>query len=168
MSTNSLPLSSLTAVSPLDGRYSSRTVSLRGIFSEFGLIRARVEVEIRWLIQLAANPAISEVPAFSADTQAFLANLVANFSLEDAEKIKKIEATTNHDVKAVEYFIKDAFKGNSELEAINEFVHFACTSEDINNLSHGLMLKAGRDQVMLPAMQEIVQEIAAIDRKSVV
>jgi adenylosuccinate lyase len=161
MSTNSLPLSSLTAVSPLDGRYSSRTVSLRGIFSEFGLIRARVEVEIRWLIQLAANPAISEVPAFSADTRAFLADLVANFSL-DAEKIKKIEATTNHDVKAVEYFIKEAFKGNSELEAINEFVHFACTSEDINNLSHGLMLKAGRDQVMLPAMQEIVQAIAAM------
>ncbi|HMW49180.1 MAG TPA: adenylosuccinate lyase [Cellvibrionaceae bacterium] len=165
MSTNSLPLSSLTAVSPLDGRYSSRTASLRGIFSEFGLIRARIEVEIRWLSQLANNPAITEIPAFSADTQAFLNNLVAQFSLSDAEKIKKIEATTNHDVKAVEYFIKEAFKGNSELEAINEFVHFACTSEDINNLSHGLMLKAGRDQVLLPAMQEIVHAIAAMAKE---
>lgn len=162
MSTSPLPLSSLTAVSPLDGRYSSRTVGLRGIFSEFGLIRARVEVEIRWLCQLAANPAIIEVPAFSASTQTFLNNLVAQFSLSDAEKIKKIESTTNHDVKAVEYFIKEAFKGNSELEAINEFVHFACTSEDINNLSHGLMLKAGRDQVLLPAMEEIVQAIASM------
>ncbi len=162
MSSQSLPLSSLTAVSPLDGRYSSRTASLRGIFSEFGLVRARVEVEIRWLCQLAANPAVKEVPAFSASTQVFLDKLVAQFSVEDAEKIKKIEATTNHDVKAVEYFIKDAFKGNSELEAINEFVHFACTSEDINNLSHGLMLKAGRDYVLVPAMQEIVQAIAAM------
>ncbi|HRH76835.1 MAG TPA: adenylosuccinate lyase [Cellvibrionaceae bacterium] len=165
MSTTSLPLSSLTAVSPLDGRYSSRTVSLRGIFSEFGLIRARVEVEIRWLCALAANPAIPEVKPFSADTQAFLDNLVANFSVSDAEKIKKIEATTNHDVKAVEYFIKEAFKGNSELEAINEFVHFACTSEDINNLSHGLMLKAGRDQVLVPAMQEILTAIATMAKE---
>jgi adenylosuccinate lyase len=162
MSTSSLPLSSLTAVSPLDGRYSSRTASLRAIFSEFGLIRARVEVEIRWLCQLAANPEIAEVPAFSAATNGFLEKLVEQFSLKDAEAVKQIEATTNHDVKAVEYFIKEAFKGNSELEKINEFVHFACTSEDINNLSHALMLKSGRDQVLVPAMQQITDSIAAM------
>jgi adenylosuccinate lyase len=162
MSKTPLPLSSLTAVSPLDGRYSNRTAALRNIFSEFGLIRARVEVEIRWLCQLAANPAITEVPQFSNTTQQFLNQLVEEFSLSDAEAIKKIEATTNHDVKAVEYFIKEAFKGNKELELINEFVHFACTSEDINNLSHALMLKAGRDTVLIPAMQQICDAIAAM------
>jgi adenylosuccinate lyase len=162
MSTNILPLSSLTAVSPLDGRYSARTASLRGIFSEFGLIRARVVVEIRWLCHLAQNPAITEVPPFSNNTQEFLEQLVDQFSIENAQTIKKIEATTNHDVKAVEYFIKQAFKGNAELEAINEFVHFACTSEDINNLSHGLMLKSGRDQVLIPAMQQITDAIASM------
>lgn len=165
MSNSPLPLSSLTAVSPLDGRYSNRTLSLRGIFSEYGLIRARVEVEIRWLCQLAANPYITEVPTFSPGTLEFLNSLVDNFSLENAEAIKNIEATTNHDVKAVEYFIKSAFKGNTQLEAISEFVHFACTSEDINNLSHALMLKAGRDTVLLPAMQALTDAIAGLAQK---
>ena len=138
-----MELSALTAISPLDGRYGSKTASLRAVFSEFGLIRARVEVEIRWLQRLAEHEAITEVPAFSADTNAQLDAIVANFSEADAQRVKDIEATTNHDVKAVEYFIKEKFADNEELKAVNEFVHFACTSEDINNLSHALMLKAG-------------------------
>ena len=154
-------LSSLTAVSPIDGRYGSKTQSLRGIFSEFGLIRARVEVEVRWLQQLAAHPAITEVPALSIEANDQLNAIVANFSEADAEAIKAEERVTNHDVKAVEYFIKKRIANNAELNAITEFVHFACTSEDINNLSHGLMLKAGRDDVLLPLMQQIVDAIAA-------
>ena len=161
-SQNPMELSALTAISPIDGRYGSKTVQLRPIFSEFGLIRARVEVEIRWLQRLAAHEAITEVPAFSAATQQQLDAIVANFSEEDALRIKAIEATTNHDVKAVEYFIKEKFADNSELMAVNEFVHFACTSEDINNLSHALMLKAGRDDVMLPVMQEVADAIRAL------
>ncbi|WP_430463018.1 adenylosuccinate lyase [Thalassolituus sp. LLYu03] len=153
-----MALSALSAISPIDGRYGSKTTDLRPVFSEFGLIRARVEVEIRWLQRLAAHEAIAEVPAFSAAANAVLDSIVADFSEEDALRIKKIEATTNHDVKAVEYFIKEKFAGNDELMAVNEFVHFACTSEDINNLSHGLMLKAGRD-VMVPVMQNIADEI---------
>ena len=155
---NPMELSALTAISPLDGRYGSKTVDLRPVFSEFGLIRARVEVEIRWLQRLAAHTSIHEVPPFSAAADAALNAIVDNFSEEDALRIKKIEATTNHDVKAVEYFIKEKFAGNTELMAVNEFVHFACTSEDINNLSHGLMLKAGRD-VMVPVMQKIADDI---------
>ena len=161
-SQNPMELSALTAISPIDGRYGNKTVQLRPIFSEFGLIRARVEVEIRWLQRLAAHEAITEVPAFSAATQQQLDAIVANFSEEDALRIKAIEATTNHDVKAVEYFIKETFADNSELMAVNEFVHFACTSEDINNLSHALMLKAGRDDVMLPVMQEVTDAIRAL------
>jgi len=161
-SQNPMELSALTAISPIDGRYGNKTVQLRPIFSEFGLIRARVEVEIRWLQRLAAHEAITEVPAFSATTQQQLDAIVANFSEEDALRIKAIEATTNHDVKAVEYFIKETFADNSELMAVNEFVHFACTSEDINNLSHALMLKAGRDDVMLPVMQEVTDAIRAL------
>ena len=161
-SQNPMELSALTAISPIDGRYGNKSVQLRPIFSEFGLIRARVEVEIRWLQRLAAHEAITEVPAFSAATQQQLDAIVANFSEEDALRIKAIEATTNHDVKAVEYFIKETFADNSELMAVNEFVHFACTSEDINNLSHALMLKAGRDDVMLPVMQEVTDAIRAL------
>ena len=153
-----MELSALTAISPLDGRYGSKTASLRAVFSEFGLIRARVEVEIRWLQRLAEHEAITEVPAFSADTNAQLDAIVANFSEADAQRVKDIEATTNHDVKAVEYFIKEKFADNEELKAVNEFVHFACTSEDINNLSHGLMLKEGRETI-LPMMQKIADEI---------
>ncbi|WP_320819894.1 adenylosuccinate lyase [Thalassolituus sp.] len=154
-----MELSALTAISPLDGRYGSKTIPLRAIFSEFGLIRARVEVEIRWLQRLADHQDIAEVPAFSAATNAQLNAIVSEFSEEDALRIKKIEATTNHDVKAVEYFIKEKFEGNDELQAVTEFVHFACTSEDINNLSHGLMLKAGRDDVVVPMMKEVAEAI---------
>ncbi|MEK9711072.1 MAG: adenylosuccinate lyase [Thalassolituus sp.] len=156
-----MELSALTAISPLDGRYGSKTVSLRPVFSEFGLIRARVEVEIRWLQRLAEHTEIAEVPTFSADTMAQLDAIVSEFSEADAQRVKDIEATTNHDVKAVEYFIKEKFADNAELQAINEFVHFACTSEDINNLSHGLMLKGGRD-VVVPVMQKIADEIRAL------
>ena len=155
---NTPELFALTAVSPIDGRYGSRTTDLRPIFSEFGLIRARVEVEIRWLQHLARHPQIKEVAKFSTATNAQLDSIVANFNEQDALRVKAIEATTNHDVKAVEYFIKEKFAGNDELMAINEFVHFACTSEDINNLSHGLMLKAGREAT-LPVMQKIADEL---------
>lgn len=154
-------LSALTAVSPIDGRYGSKTSEYRSIFSEFGLIKYRVEVEIRWLQRLAAHPQIDEVPAFSDATQALLNSIVSEFNEEHAQRIKSIESTTNHDVKAVEYFIKEQFGSNEELKAINEFVHFACTSEDINNLSHGLMLNAGRD-VMVAQMQDIIDQIAKL------
>ena len=162
MSTANLELSALTAISPIDGRYGSKTSALRSAFSEYGLIRARVEVEIRWLQQLANHAGIAEVPAFSDSANALLNAIVDDFSVADAERIKAIEATTNHDVKAVEYFIKERFAGNDELQAINEFVHFACTSEDINNLSHALMLRQGRDQVLLPAMRDIANAIRAL------
>ncbi|WP_045859963.1 adenylosuccinate lyase [Teredinibacter purpureus] len=155
-----MELSALSAISPIDGRYGSKTADLRPFFSEFGLIRCRVEVEIRWLQRLAEHTDISEIANLSSDAQAVLNSIVDNFSETDAQAIKDIERTTNHDVKAVEYFIKDKFKGNSELEAISEFVHFACTSEDINNLSHALMLNAGREQVLIPALEEITLAIA--------
>ena len=155
-------LSALTAVSPIDGRYGSKTADLRDVFSEYGLIRCRVEVEIRWLQRLAEHAEITEVPAFSAETNAQLDKIVSEFNESDAQKIKDIESVTNHDVKAVEYFIKEQFEGNAELEAVKEFVHFACTSEDINNLSHGLMLKLGRDRVLVPQMQAIVDAIAGL------
>ncbi|MBH1969800.1 adenylosuccinate lyase [Moraxellaceae bacterium AER2_44_116] len=151
-------LSTLTALSPIDGRYASKADSLRPWFSEFGLIRARVIVEVRWLQQLSQNPNIQEVPEFSDAANAFLNQLVENFSETDAEWIKHKERTTNHDVKAVEYFLKDKVSALPELQAVNEFIHFACTSEDINNLSHGLMLKAGRD-IVLEQMNAVYQAI---------
>ncbi|WP_250460796.1 adenylosuccinate lyase [Microbulbifer litoralis] len=155
-------LSALTAVSPIDGRYESKTAPLRDIFSEYGLIRARVEVEVRWLQQLSRHPEITEVQLFDNDANQLLDDIVARFSVEDAQRIKEIESTTNHDVKAVEYFLKEKISGNQALASVSEFVHFACTSEDINNLSHALMLRAGRDQVLLPAMNRIVNEIAEL------
>jgi adenylosuccinate lyase len=155
-------LSPLSAISPIDGRYASKTQALRDIFSEYGLIKARVQVEVRWLQQLALNPQIPEVPVLSADANQALEHIVAQFSEADAEAIKRIEATTNHDVKAVEYFLKDKIRQHPELSKIMEFVHFACTSEDINNLSHGLMLKAGRDQVLLPELRRITRAIAKL------
>ncbi|WP_461520727.1 adenylosuccinate lyase [Porticoccus sp.] len=155
-------LSSLTAISPIDGRYGSKTIALRSAFSEFGLIKYRVLVEVRWLQQLAAHPAIVELAPLSPAGNAVLDGLVTNFSETDAERIKEIERTTNHDVKAVEYFIKEHIAEHSELSAISEFVHFACTSEDINNLSHALMLKEGRDQVLLPEVREIARQITAL------
>ncbi len=157
-----MQLSSLTAVSPVDGRYGSKTASLRTIFSEYGLIRFRVQVEVRWLQCLAAHPQIPEIGPFSDQANALLNRLVDDFQLEHAERIKEIERTTNHDVKAVEYLLKEQVEGLPELKAVNEFIHFACTSEDINNLSHALMLRTGRDEVMLPLMQRIADEIRSL------
>ncbi|MDX1824623.1 MAG: adenylosuccinate lyase [Thiohalomonadales bacterium] len=154
-----MDLSSLTAVSPIDGRYASKTEDLRPIFSEFGLIHHRVLVEVRWLQHLAACPDIPEVPAFSEHANHILEGLIENFSTDDAHRVKNIERTTNHDVKAVEYFIKEKIAGNSELEAVGEFVHFACTSEDINNLAYALMLREGRNQVILPLLDELIDAL---------
>ncbi|WP_183313401.1 adenylosuccinate lyase [Halomonas fontilapidosi] len=156
-----MPLSALTALSPVDGRYAGKAEALREHFSEFGLIRARVIVEIRWLQRLAEHPHITEVPRLSAEATAFLEALLRDFSLEDAERIKQIERTTNHDVKAVEYFIKEKIAGQPELHAVTEFVHFACTSEDINNLSHGVMLTDGLKS-LLPVMHRVADEIARL------
>ncbi len=157
-----MQLSSLTAVSPIDGRYGSKTSALRSICSEFGLIRHRVLVEVRWLQALANHNDISEVPSLSNDANAVLDAIVDNFSEEDAQRVKDIESTTNHDVKAVEYFLKEKIADNAELNAINEFLHFACTSEDINNLSHGLMLGAARNDVLLPMMDEVITAISTL------
>lgn len=152
-------LTSLTAISPTDGRYRSKTESLSEYFSEYALIKYRVQVEIRWLQRLAEHADIVEAPALSTDANAFLNAIVENFSLQDAERVKEIERTTNHDVKAVEYFIKEKFADQSELKPHLEFVHFACTSEDINNLSYALMLKEGRDKVMVPVMQQLIDTL---------
>ncbi|MDO6525823.1 adenylosuccinate lyase [Motilimonas sp. 1_MG-2023] len=157
-----MELSALTAVSPVDGRYGSKTALLRSIFSEFGLIKYRVQVEVRWLQKLAATTGIAEVPAFSADANAILDAIVANFSEQDAQRVKTIEATTNHDVKAVEYFLKEKVAQNAELDAVSEFIHFACTSEDINNTSHGLMLTEARNEVVLPYCDKIVAAIRGL------
>jgi len=157
-----MQLSELSAVSPLDGRYGSKTADLRTIFSEFGLIKFRVTVEIRWLQRLAEHAQITEVGPFLYATNALLNSIVDDFSEQDAWRVKEIEATTNHDVKAVEYLIKEKFGSNAELKAINEFVHFACTSEDINNLSHALMLRSGRDEVILPYMNKIIDRLAEL------
>ena len=154
-----MELSNLTAVSPVDGRYGGKTTPLRNIFSEFGLIRYRVTVEVRWLQALAAASDISEVPPFSEHANALLDGIVNGFSEQDAQRVKNIERTTNHDVKAVEYFIKEKIAGNGELEAVSEFVHFACTSEDINNLSHALMLRDGRGEVLLPEADSVIDAI---------
>ncbi|MCW3171985.1 adenylosuccinate lyase [Shewanella subflava] len=164
-----MDLSALTAISPVDGRYGSKTASLRGIFSEFGLTKYRVQVEINWLKLLSSCPEIEEVPPFSESALALLDSIKDNFSEQDALRVKTIESTTNHDVKAVEYFIKEKIAGNAELVAIDEFVHFACTSEDINNLSHGLMLKEARELVVVPQCQQIVDAIKKLahDNKSV-
>ncbi len=156
---DNIALSALTAISPIDGRYGAKTERLRTVFSEYGLIRYRVMVEVRWLQHLAANNQISEVAAFSPEADAALNALIDNFTVEQALRIKEIERTTNHDVKAVEYLIKETIADNPELDAVSEFVHFACTSEDINNLSHALMLKEGRDQVMVPALQQIANTL---------
>lgn len=155
-------LSSLTAISPIDGRYGSKTSTLRTAFSEFGLIKYRVMVEVRWLQQLASHPGIVEVPALSQAANNKLEQLLAEFDERQASRIKDIEKTTNHDVKAVEYFIKEYITDVPELNAISEFVHFACTSEDINNLSHALMLKEGRDQVLLPEVREVARQISSL------
>lgn len=161
-----MDLSALSAVSPIDGRYGNKTAPLRDVFSEFGLIKRRVLVEIRWLQCLANHPQIEEVPSLSPAANTVLENIALNFSPVDARRIKDIEATTNHDVKAVEYFIKERLAGNAELEAISEFVHFACTSEDINNLSHALMLRDGVVDVLRPAMQRIIETLVDLAQDS--
>ncbi|WP_394809686.1 adenylosuccinate lyase [Nitrosomonas sp.] len=149
----------ITALSPLDGRYHTKVESLRCYFSEFALIRFRVQVEVEWIKALSNEPGIFEVPPFSSKTNTQLDNLVVNFSVTDGEAVKTIEATTNHDVKAVEYWLKQKLADNIEVVKVTEFIHFACTSEDINNLSHGLMLKSSRAQVMLPALDNIINRL---------
>jgi len=157
-----LMLSATTALTPLDGRYGNKVTSLRPIFSEFGLIKYRSLVEIKWLQALAQEDKISEVPAFSANTNQQLNEIIDNFSVADAESVKKIEATTNHDVKAVEYFLKDKSESIDEVNAVSEFFHFACTSEDINNLSYALMLKDAREKIILPTFTDVVSAISKL------
>lgn len=156
-----MSLSELNAISPIDGRYGSKTSALREVFSEYGLIKQRVTVEVRWLQFLANSDGINEVPKLSDNANNQLNTLVDNFSEDDAREIKSIERTTNHDVKAVEYFLKNAIKDNAELHAITEFIHFACTSEDINNLSHALMLKEGKI-VVGQAITEVIEKLEAL------
>jgi adenylosuccinate lyase len=157
-----MELSSLTAVSPVDGRYGDKVSALRGIFSEYGLLKFRVQVEVRWLQKLAAQAAIKEVPAFDEKANDYLDKIVAEFSEEDAARIKTIERTTNHDVKAVEYFLKEKVESVPALHAVSEFIHFACTSEDINNLSHALMLSTARKEVVLPYWRKIIDAVKAL------
>ncbi|OOE94915.1 adenylosuccinate lyase [Salinivibrio sp. AR640] len=160
-----MELSALTAVSPVDGRYGTKTIALRSIFSEFGLLKYRTIVEIRWLQSLAATDSIKEVPAFSDDANALLDRIAAEFDEQDAARIKEIERTTNHDVKAVEYFLKEKIAQHPEIHAVSEFIHFACTSEDINNLSHALMLKDARDTVILPEMQQLADAVKDLSQQ---
>ena len=156
-----MTLNKLNALSPVDGRYAGKVDELRPIFSEFGLIKARVTVEVRWLQALSEHDEIPEVSSFSENTHALLDSIIEQFSLDDAQRVKTIESTTNHDVKAVEYFLKEKIADNTELLAVNEFIHFACTSEDINNLSYALMLKEGRDEVMGTAIANVIDDIKA-------
>lgn len=155
----------LTALSPLDGRYAAKTRALSEHFSEYALMRERVFVEVEWLIALGREETFAALKPFSADTQAQLRRAAADFSLADAERIKAIEATTNHDVKAVEYWLRERFASNAEVSAAAEFIHFACTSEDINNLSHGRMFKGGRDRVLLPAIDAVIERMQFLARE---
>ncbi|MDR2925903.1 MAG: adenylosuccinate lyase [Azoarcus sp.] len=154
-----MSVSSLLALSPLDGRYFDKVEALRGHFSEYGLIRSRVRVEIAWLKALAAEPALAEITSFSPATLAELDDVAARFSPDDGEAVKEIEATTNHDVKAMEYWLKARLGHNAEVMKASEFIHFACTSEDINNTSHALMLKAGRNEALLPALGKVISRL---------
>lgn len=155
-------LSSLNALSPLDGRYYSKVDALRPLFSEYALIKYRATVELAWLKALAAEPAIAEVAPFSAATIQQLDEAIAHFSEQDAAQVKAIEAKTNHDVKALEYWLKEKFASNAEVNKAAEFIHFACTSEDINNLSHALMLRDARAQVLLPMLQQLIDKLSAM------
>jgi len=154
--------SPLTALSPLDGRYASKVRGLQDHFSEFALIRERVAIEVAWLLALAAEPSFDALKPFSAAATAELERAARGFGIADAERVKAIEATTNHDVKAVEYWLRERFAGNEEIRGAAEFIHFACTSEDINNLAHARMVKAGRDAVLLPAIDRIVARLEAL------
>ncbi|WP_375055481.1 adenylosuccinate lyase [Zobellella sp. DQSA1] len=160
-----MELSALTAISPVDGRYGAKTQELRAIFSEFGLLRFRVEVEVRWLQALAEHAEITEVPALSAEANAYLDRIVAEFNEADGQRIKDIERTTNHDVKAVEYFLKEKVEAQPELAAVSEFIHFACTSEDINNNAHALMLKAAREEVIAPYCRELIDAVKQLAKQ---
>ena len=156
-----MPHSPLTALSPLDGRYAAKVAALRPLLSEYGLMHRRVQVEVEWFIALS-DAGLPEFPPLNEASRGFLRGLVARFSEDDAQAIKDIERTTNHDVKAVEYWLKQRFQGQAQLQQAAEFVHFACTSEDINNTSHGLMLKAAREQVLLPALDELLEQLTAL------
>jgi adenylosuccinate lyase len=158
-----MEFSALTAISPLDGRYADKTTELRAIFSEYGLIRHRTIVEIEWLKTLSGHPEL-EIPALGERSLHKLGDIVANFDLRDAQRVKNIEVTTNHDVKSVEYFLKEKIAGNADLEAVAEFIHFACTSEDINNLAYALMLREARSQVLLPRMDELLAALGKLAR----
>jgi adenylosuccinate lyase len=160
-----MELSQLTAISPVDGRYALKTETLRPIFSEYGLIRHRVIVEIRWLQALAAHDGIEEVPTLGGHAERVLNDIIDTFSEQDAQRVKNIESTTNHDVKAVEYFLKEKTAGNTELEAVSEFIHFACTSEDINNLAYALMLREARNQSLLPLMDDVITSLGELARR---
>jgi len=161
-----MELSSLTAISPIDGRYARKTADLRPIFSEYGLMRFRVLVEIRWLQALAKHKSIPEVPALSAKAQQLLNTIADKFNETDAQRIKAIEATTNHDVKAVEYFLKEKIANNKELTKVSEFIHFACTSEDINNLSYALMLYTARKECLLPQQNKLIETLKKFAHQS--
>jgi adenylosuccinate lyase len=159
-------LSQLSAISPIDGRYAKKTEVLRPIFSEYGLIYYRVQVEVRWLQTLARHAGIPEVADFSDAATALLESIINDFSEQDAQRIKDIEKTTNHDVKAVEYFLKEKITDSAELSRISEFFHFACTSEDINNLSHALMLKAGRDTILIPTLNQLIDTLSELAKQN--
>ena len=161
-----MELSTLSAISPLDGRYADKTAALRDIFSEYGLLRRRLLVEVRWLQALAAHPGIAEVPPPGPAAAAALEAIATQFDEEKASRIKEIESTIKHDVKAVEYFIKEQLSDRAELQALAGFVHFACTSEDINNLAHALMLRDGVQRVLLPQAQAIIEQLAALARQT--
>ncbi|HSN17481.1 MAG TPA: adenylosuccinate lyase [Gammaproteobacteria bacterium] len=157
--------STLTALSPLDGRYASKTEALRNLFSEYGLMRQRVTVELGWFSVLADDDGVPEVPPLSDEDTDYLVDLIRDFSLQDAERIKEIEATTNHDMKAVEYFLKEKFASHPALARVSEFLHFGCTSEDVNNLAYALMLKHGRESVLLPMMDRMIERLRAQARR---
>jgi adenylosuccinate lyase len=161
-----MELSALSAVSPVDGRYAGKTAALRAVFSEYGLIQRRVLVEVRWVQCLASHPDIVEVPPLSDAANATLDAIVTDFSETDAQRIKDIEATTNHDVKAIEYYLKERFSDLPELSRIAEFVHFACTSEDINNLAHALMLRDGVSEVLLPLADQLIDSLVDLARET--
>lgn len=157
-----MELTALTAISPIDGRYADKTTVLRPIFSEYGLIRHRVLVEVRWLQALACHPDIPEVPPLSEAALRVLNELADHFAVTDAKRVKEIERTTNHDVKAIEYLLKEKIAGNTELEAVSEFIHFACTSEDINNLAYALMLREARSQILLPQWDSLIKAMTVL------
>lgn len=161
-----MELTTLTAISPIDGRYADKTADLQAIFSEYGLMRNRVLIEIRWLQTLAKHPDIEEISPFGVHANHLLDGIIENFSVADAARIKNIESTTNHDIKAVEYFLREKIAGNPELAAASEFIHFACTSDDINNLAYALMLQVARQQILLPNMDSIIDTLKELAHRN--